>query len=106
MTHPRFTFFAALIGASFAMGACAPAQGELDDSDDELGTKPTSSPIVGGTTASAYPEAVLLDMYTAGASWPSSICSASVIAPKVVLTAGHCIEGFAKWRVKAPFAGN
>lgn len=86
--------------------ACATANGGFDHEGDEGYSEPTSAPIIGGTTASAYPEAVLLDMYKAGASYPSSICSASVIAPRVVLTAGHCVEGFAKWRVKAPFAGN
>jgi len=33
-------------------------------------------------------------------------CSGSVIAPKVVLTAGHCVAGFNGWSVKAPFAQN
>jgi hypothetical protein len=33
-------------------------------------------------------------------------CSASVIAPKVVLTAGHCVAGFNGWSVRAPFAQN
>jgi hypothetical protein len=95
----------ALLGCCSLM-ACATANGGFDHDGDEGYSEPTSAPIIGGTTASAYPEAVLLDMYKAGASYPSAICSASVIAPRVVLTAGHCVEGFAKWRVKAPFAGN
>lgn len=90
----------------FALFGCATANGDFDRDSDEGDSVPVSAPIVGGTTASAYPEAVLLDMYTAGASYPSMICSASVIAPRVVLTAGHCVEGMAKWRAKAPFAGN
>ena len=105
MNHLRFTLALCVLACS-SLGACAPAQGDLDDSNDELETTGTSAPIVGGTTAPAYPEAVLVDMYTAGASWPSMICSGAVIAPRVVLTAGHCVEGIAKWRIKAPFAGN
>lgn len=81
-----------------ALFGCATATGDFDRENDEGYSEPTSAPIIGGTTASAYPEAVLLDMYKAGASYPSMICSASVIAPRVVLTAGHCV-GFGRgWR--------
>jgi len=31
-------------------------------------------------------------------------CSGSVIAPKVVLTAGHCVDGFTNWKITAPNA--
>jgi hypothetical protein len=95
-----------LLFGCFAVMGCATATGDFNTEGDEGDSVPVSAPIVGGTTASAYPEAVLLDMYTAGASYPSSICSAAVITPRVVLTAGHCVTGFVKWRVKAPFAGN
>jgi secreted trypsin-like serine protease len=54
--------------------------------------------------ATAYPEAVLIQMYEDGQF--SSYCSGSLIAPTVVLTAGHCVYGFNGFTVKAPFAQN
>ena len=65
-------------------------------------TDQTSAAIIGGTTATAYPEAVLVDMSQNGQI--TAACSGSVIAPQVVLTAGHCVDGFDGWQVKAPFA--
>ena len=59
--------------------------------------------IVGGSPANAYPEAVLVDMYQNGQM--AAACSGSLIAPNVVLTAGHCVHGFDGWQITAPFAG-
>jgi hypothetical protein len=58
-----------------------------------------SEPIIGGQTASAYPEAALVN-------GPTFYCSGSVIAPRVVLTAGHCVVGTSSWTVRTPYAGN
>jgi hypothetical protein len=54
--------------------------------------------IVGGVRASDHPEAVLVDM-------DGAACSGSVIAPKVVMTAGHCVDGSHTWDITAPYAG-
>lgn len=57
----------------------------------------TIEPIIGGTAASAYPEAAYLniDLTTSG----GYACSGVLIAPKVVLTAGHCVDTHSKWEV-------
>lgn len=75
---------------------CATGDDEgLDESEQ------VSTPIVGGSKASSYPEAALLEMSTNGVV--KGYCSGSVIAPQVVLTAGHCVAGFTGWSVSAPF---
>src|SRR5512146_1404222 len=53
--------------------------------------------IIGGTAATAYPEAAYLniDMSQSG----GYACTGTLIAPRVVLTAGHCVDGHAVWEV-------
>lgn len=58
--------------------------------------------IRGGRVASDYPEAVLIDMKKGNRV--VAACSGSLIAPTVVLTAGHCVVGFDGWRIQAPYA--
>ncbi len=55
-----------------------------------------TTPVVSGVPASGHEEAVFLN----GEVW----CSGSVIAPRVVLTAGHCIMGSSYYEITAPFA--
>jgi hypothetical protein len=53
--------------------------------------------IIGGQLATAYPEAAYLDIdMTSSGGWA---CSAALIAPRVILTAGHCVDGHSKWAV-------
>lgn len=93
--------------ALFAVGsllACTAATGGTEDPEVSDNTKPTTAPIIGGKTATAYPEAALVDMYQSGSL--AAYCSGSVIAPQVVLTAGHCVDGFDGWKITTPFASN
>ena len=62
-----------------------------------------SQTIKDGSLATDYPESVLLLMKIGGT--PRSLCSGALIAPTVVITAGHCVHGFDSWTVTAPFAG-
>lgn len=85
-----------MAAALIAMGltACTAEAGEGDASET---TETSSEAIVNGQVASAFPEAALIDT-------SSFICSGTVIAPRVALTAGHCVAGASAWRVTAPFA--
>ena len=81
-----------LVGCLFLVTAC----GGTNDTEDTVAASTDS--IIGASAASAYPEAATLDIdTTVNGSWA---CSAAVIAPKVVLTAGHCVDGHSTWTVK------
>ena len=67
------------------------------DVSDEPSASLTIEPIIGGTLASAYPEAAYLNIdLTATGGYA---CSGVLIAPKVVLTAGHCVDTHSRWEV-------
>jgi hypothetical protein len=86
---------ASFLSAALGAAACAAPS----SSDATTG----SQSLVFGTPASDHPEAVLVDVTKGGA--PAGQCSGAVIAPYVVLTAGHCIDGADGWNVTAPYAG-
>jgi hypothetical protein len=89
------SFFLASLG--FLVVGCASSSGS-DSGDEQVGGT-QAEPIVNGKSADQYQEAALIDTQTFA-------CSGSVIAPRVVLTAGHCVSGADAWRVTTPFAGN
>lgn len=96
--HPRYLRASCpLIGAllAAAAGACSAASSgnapSLHSEYDE--TSAAQEPILDGVDATAaYPEAAFV----------GGGCSGTVIAPKVVLTAGHCIYGATTVKVKVP----
>jgi PKD repeat protein len=57
-------------------------------------------------SGSAYPEAVVVSMVF-GAPWSygGTSCAGALIAPNVVLTAGHCVAHLRAWTITAPHAG-
>jgi hypothetical protein len=81
-----------LLGAALALGCASP------DGEGSPGT--TRQPIVSGAPATAYPEAVVL---TASGFLP---CSGALVAPRVVLTAGHCRSLTKSYVVTAPNANH
>jgi hypothetical protein len=105
-TRLRTTFPPLWIGALAALLSCSsPPGGEQLDP-----TAVAQERVVNGTPASAYPEAALVDLYMAGRL--NAYCSGSVIAPQVVLTAGHCVKGETfsgvnpdSWVVTVPYNG-
>ena len=88
--HLPHAFLAVLLTSTVA-GVTACSAGAGND-----GSRPAN--IVGGVRASDHPEAVLVDM-------DGAACSGSLIAPRVVLTAGHCVDGSSVWTITAPYAG-
>src|SRR4051794_24703916 len=77
-----------IVAALAALMACEPAS-----DPDPAAT--SSTDIVGARSASDYPEFVAIDT-------GNQICSGALIAPRVVLTAGHCAQ--TRGRVYIKFA--
>jgi secreted trypsin-like serine protease len=93
LSNWRWFSFAAVAALGFGCG------GDPSLEVEENAGSSSDQAIINGTLASSYPEAALVDM-------GSYACSGSLIAPRVVLTAGHCVAGMRTWTVKLPFANN
>ena len=87
------------VGLWAAIAASGCASETTEESAPEERVSADLASIVGGVQTSAYPAAALLNMKAAGGGLFA--CTAAVIAPKVVLTAGHCVDGMVRWDVYA-----
>jgi len=91
----RTAFFFLLTAGTVTLAGCVVAT-ESDENVFEEDTSSSSDAIKFGTSVTEkYPEAVTIDIGT------TKICSGVLIAPMVVLTAGHCVYGASTWTVKA-----
>jgi hypothetical protein len=82
-----------VIASAALLFACS----DIDSSEEEelLESEATGQPIVNGKPASEYTEAALIN----GQGY---ICSGAIIAPRVALTAGHCVSG-SQFNIVAPY---
>ncbi len=90
MALGRWTGVAVVVGAMTAAAGCAPV--EATDGDG-----PAVAEIVQGDEARDLPFACTI-------STGRSICSGALVAPNVVLTAGHCVDGAGPWTVRCPYS--
>ncbi|MDI1449658.1 S1 family peptidase [Polyangium sp. 6x1] len=83
----RTAFFFLLAAGTVTLAGCVVAT-ESDENVFEEDTSSSSDAILNGTSVTEkYPEGATIDIGT------SPLCSGTLIAPMVVLTAGHCIMG-------------
>jgi hypothetical protein len=100
--NTRGSSLVGLVSLAIALGGCL-ANNESDPSEsaaDPVGAG--AQAIINGTPATAFPEAVLVDIQQNGQTTMG--CSGTVIAPRVVLTAGHCVADGDGWQITAPYA--
>jgi hypothetical protein len=83
------------VGLAVSVSVVA-ACGAAPEAHDEAAIESTSEAIIGGKPATMYPEAGYLNIDPTP-NGSMFICSAALIAPRVVLTAGHCVDARKSW---------
>jgi len=82
---------ALLVLMSLGLVACSATADESDETNDA---------VEGGHEVSAeYPEVVHIAIAKPGGA---ADCAGVLVAPKLVLTAGHCVDGMSDWAVHSP----
>jgi len=89
--HQSRGLVVALAGAAFAFLSCGPVEVEGEAAAPSVTT--SEAAIVGGTLASGDPAVVAL-VVNAGGGRYEEYCTGTLIAPRTVLTAAHCIEAY------------
>jgi V8-like Glu-specific endopeptidase len=96
----RFAALGTVTAWILCTGCAAVSESDYDEQLSDLREsreQVVAQPIKGGSPASSYAEAVMINM-------GGGYCSGALIAPRVVLTAGHCTVGKSSFQVVAPYA--
>jgi V8-like Glu-specific endopeptidase len=86
-------FYARAATVLMVFAAC----NESYDTTGEESAAVTVEPIIGGTLATQYPEAAYLNIDLSASG--GYACSGTLIAPNVVMTAGHCVDEHSRFEV-------
>jgi hypothetical protein len=90
-----------LAALTAALGGCEAPVADPESAPGEA-VRESAEEIIGGTPATGFPEAVLVNILQNGQTTMG--CSGTLIAPRVVLTAGHCVADGDGWNITAPYA--
>jgi hypothetical protein len=76
--------------ASIVSSGCSSRSGGGDQGEERVGR--TSAAIVGGTSSDAARDFAVMLVFSDPATNRRGICTAALIAPRLVLTARHCVS--------------